>query len=193
MFHGFTVYAVTTSCSHSYVARAVIYNEVSHLSWNISPRGQDSNNITKGQASNCSSVITANAAFVCTFTVVVKWKHEEDTAGLNWITCHDQNSIPLVSNANCHVCIDIRRNCAKRQFTSKETFRSGSSGSWALRCFEQFLLHSQTLLNTFTAIVDLSRFNNSCLKSPASTLVDLTFQSHALRSFSLNQLRNLSL
>ena len=40
-------------------------------------------------------------------------------------------------------------------------------------------------INTFTAIVDLSRFNNSCLKSPASTLVDLTFQSRALRSFSL--------
>ena len=48
-------------------------------------------------------------------------------------------------------------------------------------------------LNTFTAIVDLSRFNNSCLKSPASTLVDLTFQSRTLRSFILNQLRNLSL
>ena len=48
-------------------------------------------------------------------------------------------------------------------------------------------------INTFTAIVDLSRFNNSCLKSPASTLVDLTFQSLTLRSFSLNQLRNLSL
>ena len=48
-------------------------------------------------------------------------------------------------------------------------------------------------INTFTAIVDLSRFNNSCLKSPVSTLVDLTFQSRALRSFSLNQLRNLSL
>ena len=47
-------------------------------------------------------------------------------------------------------------------------------------------------VNTFTAIVDLSRFNNLCLKSPASTLVDLTFQSHALPSFSLNQLRNLS-
>ena len=47
--------------------------------------------------------------------------------------------------------------------------------------------------NTFTAIVGLSRFNNSCLKSPASTLVNLTFQSRSLRSFSLNQLRNLSL
>ena len=49
------------------------------------------------------------------------------------------------------------------------------------------------VINTFTAIVDFSRFNNSCLKSPASTLIDLTFQSRALRSFSLNQLRNLSL
>ena len=49
------------------------------------------------------------------------------------------------------------------------------------------------VINTFTAIVDLSRCNNSCLKSPASTLVDLTFQSRAHRSFSLNQLRNLSL
>ena len=48
-------------------------------------------------------------------------------------------------------------------------------------------------INTFTAIVDLSRFNNSCLKSPASTLVDLTFQSRAVRSFGLNKLRNLSL
>ena len=48
-------------------------------------------------------------------------------------------------------------------------------------------------INTFTAIVDLSRFNNSCLKSPASTLVDLTFQLRALRFFSLNQLCNLSL
>ena len=48
-------------------------------------------------------------------------------------------------------------------------------------------------INTFTAIVDLSRFNNACLKSPASTLVDLTFQLRALRSFSLNQLCNLSL
>ena len=48
-------------------------------------------------------------------------------------------------------------------------------------------------INTFTAIIDLSRFNNSYLKSPASTLADLTFQSRALRSFSLNQLCNLSL
>ena len=48
-------------------------------------------------------------------------------------------------------------------------------------------------LNTFTAIVDLSWFNNSCLKSPVLTLVDLIFQSRALHSFSLNQLRDLSL
>jgi len=40
-------------------------------------------------------------------------------------------------------------------------------------------------INTFAAIVDLSRFNNSCLKSPASTSVDLIFQSSPFR---LNQL-----
>jgi hypothetical protein len=46
-------------------------------------------------------------------------------------------------------------------------------------------VHQAWHLNTFTAIVDLSRFNNSCIKSPASTFVDLIFQS---RFFSLNQL-----
>ena len=49
-------------------------------------------------------------------------------------------------------------------------------------------------LNTFaTSYLHTQGLNNSCLKSPASTLVDLTFQSRTLRSFSLNQLRNLSL
>jgi len=46
--------------------------------------------------------------------------------------------------------------------------------------------------NTFAAsYLNTQGLNNSCLKSPASTLVDLTFQSRALRSFSLIQLRNL--
>ena len=49
-------------------------------------------------------------------------------------------------------------------------------------------------INTFAAsYLNTQGLNNSCLKSPASTSVDLTFQSCALRSFSLNQLRNLSL
>ena len=49
-------------------------------------------------------------------------------------------------------------------------------------------------LNTFAAgYLNTQGLNNSCLKSPASTLVDLTFQSRALRSFSLNRLHNLSL
>ena len=60
-------------------------------------------------------------------------------------------------------------------------------------CSEMYKCLHELYINTFTTIVDLSRFNNSCLKSPASTLVDLTFQSRAIRSFSLNQLRNLSL
>ena len=52
----------------------------------------------------------------------------------------------------------------------------------------------QAHINTFAAsYLNTQGLNNSCLKSPASTLVDLTFQSRALRSFSLNQLRNLSL
>ena len=54
-------------------------------------------------------------------------------------------------------------------------------------------LNSQHI-NTFAAsYLNTQGLNNSCLKSPASTLVDLTFQSRALRSFSLNQLRNQSL
>ena len=49
-------------------------------------------------------------------------------------------------------------------------------------------------INTFAAsYLNTQGLNNSYLKSPASTLVDLNFQSRALRSFSLNQLRNLSL
>ena len=49
-------------------------------------------------------------------------------------------------------------------------------------------------LNTFAAsYLNTQGLNNSCLKSPASTLVDLTFQSRARRYFSWNQLRNLSL
>ena len=49
-------------------------------------------------------------------------------------------------------------------------------------------------INTFAAsYLNTQGLNNSCLKSPASTLFDLIFQSRALRSFSLNQLRNLSL
>ena len=51
-----------------------------------------------------------------------------------------------------------------------------------------------TAINTFAAsYLNTQGLNNSCLKSPVSTLVDLTFQSCAVRSFSLNQLRNLSL
>ena len=49
-------------------------------------------------------------------------------------------------------------------------------------------------VSTFAAsYLNTQGLNNSYLKSPASTLVDPTFQSRALRSFSLNQLRNLSL
>ena len=56
------------------------------------------------------------------------------------------------------------------------------------------LRSSPYIINTFAAsYLNTQGLNNSCLKSPASTWVDLTFQSRTLRSFSLNQLRNLSL
>ena len=59
-----------------------------------------------------------------------------------------------------------------------------------LYCFVFKISH----INTFAAsYLNTQGLNNSRLKSPASTLVDLTFQSRALRSFSLNQLRILSL
>ena len=52
---------------------------------------------------------------------------------------------------------------------------------------------TQILTHSHASYLNTQGLNNSCLKSPASTLVDLTFQTRALRSFSLNQLRNLSL
>ena len=63
-------------------------------------------------------------------------------------------------------------------------------------CFEHqvLIIRRSKCINTFAAgYLNTQGLNNSCLESPASTLVDLTFQSRALRSFSLNQLRNLSL
>jgi hypothetical protein len=60
------------------------------------------------------------------------------------------------------------------------------SNSYTKWCFIIYISKERVFhFNTFTAIIDLSQFNNSCLKTPASTLVNLTFQS---RSFSLNQL-----
>jgi hypothetical protein len=59
--------------------------------------------------------------------------------------------------------------------------------SFSLTNEQNILLKIKLLLifptfNTFTVKVDHSQFNNSCLRLPASTLVDIIFQS---RSFSL--------
>ena len=62
------------------------------------------------------------------------------------------------------------------------------------KIFYHFINEKLENINTLAAsYLNTQGLNNSCLKSPASTLVDLNFQSRALRSFSLNQLRNLSL
>ena len=79
--------------------------------------------------------------------------------------------------------------CWNNVLSSEETLYTTS------RCgVYNFLYHTRMFINTFTANhLNTQGLNNSYLKSPASTLVDLTFQSRALRSFSLNQLRKLSL
>ena len=78
-----------------------------------------------------------------------------------------------------------------------ETFRintSESSITEETKTENCWISEAITQINTFAAsYLNTQGLKNSCLKSPASTLVDLTFQSRALRSFSLNQLRNLSL
>ena len=79
--------------------------------------------------------------------------------------------------------------------SNADTYVVGFHDTFEERHFETVQCkYTQRLLNTFAAsYLNTQGLKNSCLKSPASTLVDLTFQSRALRSFSLNQLRNLSL
>ena len=81
--------------------------------------------------------------------------------------------------------------CSRRQFLCKKL---PIQLAFLLFMVFRMFIFSLTLLNTFAAsYLNTQGLNNSCLKSPASTLVDLNFQSRALRSFSLNQIRNLSL
>ena len=71
---------------------------------------------------------------------------------------------------------------------------SGLQGNHHQEATTSTWLKIEAWFNTFAAsYLNTQGLNNSCLKSPALTLVDLTFQSRALRSFSLNQPRNLSL
>ena len=105
---------------------------------------------------------------------------------------------PTVSNTdktkNCHLELVLRLSSENVSTTSNNISKPKHNplGTIIVGC-NSYISELNRSINTFTAIVDLSRFNNSCLKSPASTLVHLNFQSRALRSFSLNQLRNLSL
>ena len=77
-----------------------------------------------------------------------------------------------------------------RQFGKNDPYTSAEEGNLGKKVNWNLV----TYFNTFAAsYLNTQGLNNSCLKSPASTLVDLTFQSRTLRSFSLNQLCNLSL
>ena len=105
---------------------------------------------------------------------------EESSDSSARVRARKNNNASLL-NFNCFVWVRC-----EVSYTDKTLCIEQNMGEHSVRDINCFFY-------TFTAIVDLSRFNNSCLKSPASTLVDLTFQSRALRSFRLNQLRNLSL
>ena len=85
----------------------------------------------------------------------------------------------------CNVIYIEALACEREEYTGV-TQRSSVTGLEWPRGFQYINTFAASFLNT-------QGLNNSYLKSPASTLVDLTFQSRALRSFSLNQLRNLSL
>ena len=76
--------------------------------------------------------------------------------------------------------------CARRQKKHNSHLHNCASKDWWQNVRQKVNTFAASYLNT-------QGLDNSCLKSPASTLVDLTFQSRTLRSFSLNQLRNLSL
>ena len=86
-------------------------------------------------------------------------------------------------------------NFKDRNTPDNKLWTNNIAPSFSLCCRFWLQFCSQaSCVNTFTAsYLNTQGLNNSCLKSPASTSVDLTFQSRALRSFSLNQLRNLSL
>ena len=90
------------------------------------------------------------------------------------------------------------QNTSLEQVTVKRSAKGMTNKVQNSFWFSQHVMESSTTaplhINTFAvSYLNTQGLNNSCLKSPASTLVDLTFQSRALRSFSLNQLRNLSL
>jgi len=79
------------------------------------------------------------------------------------------------------------------RFKNRRSYKSFTLGDVVINLSQTKCLHFE-FINTFAAsYLNTQGLNNSCLKSPASTLVDLIFQSRALRSFSLNQLCNLSL
>ena len=85
---------------------------------------------------------------------------------------------------------DVRDTSAYRFYLKRHIHKySDSTARSVLTVLERVFY-----INTFAAsYLNTQGLNNSYLKSPASTLVDLTFQSRALRSFRFNQLRNLSL
>ena len=136
-------------------------------------------------------------SFMCTHKYVFPLRSLESRARLytDWTLIENLTQSSTVS----------RSKTLPRMAANKETLWirqdiQDAHSSWSTILVKQWKLQDlsntqlQWQLNTFAAsYLNTQGLNNSSIKSPASTLVDLTFQSRALRSFSLNQLRNLSL
>ena len=115
-------------------------------------------------------------------------------SGRNFPTCVPDGHLRRVTYTRC--CIDTidspddEHKVARYMYRIEINIYKNCASSWLFIGRDQW----NSDINTFAdSYLNTQGLNNSCLKSPASTLVDLTFQSRALRSFSLNQLRNLSL
>ena len=134
--------------------------------------------------------VSHNRPFFLLHITCVVWKPRVGDTGpplVSELTKHGETSVQALPL--CAPSSDVNRRAENRnnlEFTeSRKLFQHTAMGT---KC----VLYSS--FNTFAAsYLNTQGLNNSCLKSPASTLVDLTFQSGALRSFSLNQLCNLSL
>jgi hypothetical protein len=80
------------------------------------------------------------------------------------------------------VHLDQSMLCIPTAYQMSTVSRSSSVSHFVVFPYTQHPHNNISHFNTFNAKIDHSWFNNSCLRLPVSTLVDLIFQS---RSFSL--------
>jgi hypothetical protein len=115
-----------------------------------------------------------------------KWKYDElHKLFTDFNKAHD--SVRREVLCNFHLDCDIHTKL-KHLIKMSLKIRSRRTSVWHVSCYKQFDTNtyfntilfnsaSEYAINTFTAKIDHSRFNNSRLRLPASTLVDLIFRS----------------